>query len=139
MAGAHASAAARGLLFVRTFFLLLAAKLALILVPVERVLRWDQSPAHRTEALTPEERRNRLRMARWAIQSVTKRSPIEFVCFPQSLAARRLLHAQGIETKLYYGVMRKDGKLATHTWLVADDFDVIGGAGSEAFSVLAIY
>jgi hypothetical protein len=126
-------------LLVQAFFLLLGAKLALLVVPVDRVLGWKRHAATPAVSLDADERMTQLRLVRWAVQAATKRSPIEFVCFPQSLAARALLHARGIETELYYGVMRKEGRLATHTWLLSEGFNVIGGEGAEAFSVLAVY
>lgn len=129
----------RAVLLTHTFFLLLGAKLALLVMPVDRVLGWKRHAARPAAALSVDERMKQLRLVRWAVQAATKRSPIEFVCFPQSLAARALLHARGIETSLYYGVMRKEGQLATHTWLLVDGFNVIGAEGAEEFSVLAVY
>ncbi len=123
----------------RTFGLLLAAKIALHLLPVQRVIAWKQRPpAPRAEA-NPALVRAALRRVRHAVLVVARYSPIPFVCFPQCLAASALLRRAGIASRLHYGVSRADGKLVTHTWLEAGGEIVIGGEVAAEYSTLAVY
>jgi hypothetical protein len=121
-----------------TFCLLAAAKLALKSVPVSRIVAWKQRPIRRvqTDATVI---REQCRRVRHAILVVSRYSPVQFVCFPQCLAASALLRERGIESLLHYGVARVDDKLVTHTWLEAGGEIVIGGEVAAQYSRLAMY
>jgi hypothetical protein len=125
-------------LLFRTFWLLLTARAALHWVPVRRIIAWKQKPMQPRD-LPPEVSSDRRRRVRHAVLVVARYSPIDFVCFPQCLAASALLRKQGIESRLHYGVTRADGKLITHTWLEAGGEIVIGGEVAAEFSTLAVY
>ena len=123
-------------LLVKAFFLMLAARIALRSIPVKRVIAWKQRALHGLEAPKPAERCARVR---WAVLVAARYSPIDFVCFPQCLAAAELLRQAGIPSRLHYGVTREGAKLMTHTWLEAAGQIVIGGEVAEAYSTLDIY
>jgi len=140
-----------GLLF-KTFWLMLAARIALAWVPVKRIIAWKQRPlAKRAEAggavapdrvphPAPDQTvRDQVRHVRHAVKVTARYSPLSFVCFPQCLAASALLRRRGIESRLHYGVARADDKLITHTWLEAAGEIVVGGEAADGFSTLAIY
>ena len=118
----------------KTWWLLLAARLALRWVPVKKIVAWKQRPlvakAHAADAAG---------RVRWAVLVAARYSPVEFVCFPQCLAAAELLRGQGIASRLHYGVKREGDKLLTHTWLEADGEMVIGGEVAGEFSELDVY
>ncbi len=119
-----------------TFLLLLAARMALALLPVQRVLAWNGRRRSSGSEVDSAEARS---LVRWLIRVVARRSPVEFVCFPQSLVARILLNRRGIESRLYYGVARREGKLTMHTWLEADGEIVVGGEVAAEYTVIAVY
>ncbi len=127
-------------LLARAFAHLLAARLALQLLPVRRVIAWKQRPFPRTTAVSnPGVEAARIRHA---VLTVARYSPVRFVCFPQCLAAAALLRARGIPSRLHYGVARSPnagGKLITHTWLEAAGGIVIGGEVAADYSTLAVY
>ena len=118
---------------------LVAARLALRVVPVARILRWQQRPvgrgAHRTDA----EAQELGRRVRHAVLVAVRYAPVNFVCFPQCLAASALLRSQGLGTRLHYGVTRQEGRLVAHTWLESVGEIVIGGEVAEAYSTLGVY
>lgn len=123
-------------LLLRTFFLLLTAKIALHFVPVSRIIGWKTRPLrHPAPRISAQERT----LVRWAVLVVARYSPVQFVCFPQCLAASALLRRRGISSRLHYGVTREDDKLITHTWLEAGGEIVIGGEVAPRFSTLATY
>lgn len=69
----------------------------------------------------------------WAISAAVRRSPFPMVCFPQGIAAQRMLCRRGIPAILYYGVKRaEDGAVLAHVWVNALGRTVVGGdVGSE--------
>jgi hypothetical protein len=122
-----------------TFSLLLASKIGLRWFPVRWLLSWKQRHITRSAVLPELDERAVRDSVRWAVLTVAAHSPLEFVCFPQCLAACVLLRRQGIDSQLHYGIARKEGKLMTHTWLESGGVIVIGGEVSEAFTELAVY
>jgi hypothetical protein len=130
-------------LLFKTFWLLLAARVALAWIPVSRIIAWKQRPPRKRDvvqaaasgALT----RDQLRRVRHAVKVTARYSPLRFVCFPQCLAASALLRRRGISSRLHYGVARADDKLITHTWLEAGGEIVVGGEVADGFSTLAVY
>jgi hypothetical protein len=128
-----------GLLF-HTFFLLLTARIALHLIPVSRIIAWKTRPLRHPDLRNTEQDHALVRaQTRWAVLVVARYSPVQFVCFPQCLAASALLRRHGISSRLHYGVTREDDKLITHTWLEAGGEIVIGGEVAPRFSTLATY
>jgi Transglutaminase-like superfamily len=123
------------LLLFKTFCFLLAAKVALRWLPMKKIIGWKQRPLKRRGESSEEE----LLRVRHAVLVVARYSPLRFVCFPQCLAASALLRAEGIESRLHYGVARPDDKLVTHTWLEAGGQIVIGGEVAADYSTLAVY
>jgi hypothetical protein len=126
-------------LLARTFWLLLAAKLALRWVAVTRVIAWKQRPLRSERELPAALLRAERERVRHAVLVVARYSPVRFVCFPQCLAASALLRQRGIASRLHYGVARAGTKLVTHTWLEAGGEVVIGGEVAAQYSVLAVY
>ena len=63
----------------------------------------------------------------WAVQAVSRHSPIALVCLPQAIAAQRMLARRGIPSTLYLGVRKpNDRDLAAHAWLRAGHRVVTG-------------
>lgn len=126
-------------LLVRTFLLLLGAKLALQWLPVRKVIAWKQREPATVVSLPAAARWDWIRRVRWAVLVVSRYSPIAFVCFPRCLAASALLRERGVASRLHYGVTRAGDRLITHTWLEAAGETVIGGEVADQFSTLAVY
>ena len=126
-------------LMLRAFSLLLAARLALAIIPVRRVIAWKQRRLFSQASAAPQAETARIRHA---VLTVARYSPIRFVCFPQCLAAAALLRTRGIPSRLHYGITRSSeptGKLITHTWLEANGAIVIGGEVAADYATLAVY
>jgi hypothetical protein len=74
---------------------------------------------------------------RWAVEAAARRSWVEFVCFPQTLAGYAMLLRRGVRSTMVYGVMRsQEGELVAHTWLMMGDTVVLGGEGAGEFGVV---
>ena len=71
------------------------------------------------------------------MSAVTRHSVVEFVCFPQTLAAFLMLRRRGVPSTIVYGVGRSaEGTLIAHTWLEAGDRIVTGGEASAGFAAI---
>ena len=120
-------------LLLRALVWLLVAKIALASLPVKRVIEWRGMPRRPGNPA-------QIKDVRWAVLVVARWSPVRFVCFPQCLAAGRLLASGGVGSRLHYGVRRGEtARLETHTWLEAGGEMVIGGEVAGEFSELGVY
>ncbi len=125
------------LLIVEALCWLIAARVALRAVPVAMILRWQQRPVRaQVDGAAGAELERRVRHA---VLVAVRYAPVEFVCFPQCLAASALLRRQGLRTRLHYGVTRLEGRLVAHTWLESRGAMVIGGEAAGGYSTLGVY
>ena len=98
--------------------MLLAARLALALVPLARVLAWASRPPRRVNRFAGDESA----WASWAVDAVAARSRLGSASLPRALALQLMLRRRGIVSRLCLGVAREHGALAAHAWIeVAGD------------------
>ena len=120
-------------LLVEAFGSLLVARGALALLPVRSIFRWLERPAQPSSgaaAGTAVAER-----VRWAILAAARYGPLQFVCFPQALAAHAMLRRRGIRSVMHYGVRRSiDRRLRAHTWLEVDHRMLLGGESAILFA-----
>ena len=124
-------------LLAQAFVVLAAARVALRVVPVSAILRWQGQPVR--EIAGEDEKARQRRLVAWAVDVMARRSAIDFVCFPRCLAGSYLLRARGVQSRLHYGVTREEGRLATHTWLESGGEVLVGGEVKDAYSTLGVY
>jgi hypothetical protein len=117
-----------------TFF-----RIALKFLPMQRLAAWmgGTNPTHTAPA--DAQAQAALRRIEWAIGAVVRHAPLNYVCFPQSLAAYFMLRRRSIPSKLFYGVARQEQQLKAHTWIKVGDRTVVGGEAESGFTVLAIF
>ena len=118
---------------------LVVARVALRIVPVARILRWQQRPMKRRTSRTDAGTQELGQRVRHAVLVAVRYSPASFVCFPQCLAASALLRRHGLGSRLHYGVTRQAGRLVAHTWLESGGEVVIGGEVAEEYATLGVY
>jgi hypothetical protein len=129
------------LLAIEALCLLAFFRACLALVPVRKIIgaftRGAQKEAHTSSAkLSDFERAAALRV-QWAVRAAARHSPVEFVCFPQSLTAYWMLRRRGYSSTIVYGVDRSPGgHLLAHTWLEMGNAVVVGGEESDGFTVV---
>jgi len=119
-----------------SFFLLAISRLALKALPLRVLSRHFRKP--------PTTIRGRdddlINRVRWAVTAIGRRTPFEFVCFPQAIAAQSMLRRRGVASTMYYGVARDgEGKLEAHVWLRAGYVNVVGGERAANFRVLKTF
>ncbi|HZD75728.1 MAG TPA: lasso peptide biosynthesis B2 protein, partial [Acidobacteriaceae bacterium] len=111
--------AAKRWLLVEAFATLLAARGALVLLPVRWIFRWLERPPRKPAASAGDS--DIVERIRWAVLSIARYGPVSFVCFPQALAAHAMLRRRRIGSIMHYGVRRSaDRQMRAHTWLEVD-------------------
>ncbi len=111
------------------FCLLIAARLALAVLPIQAVLRslrLTMEPAGEVQmdkraAATP-------RDVALAVQRAARRLPLETRCLHIALAGAIILHRRRIQATVVLGVRSKDGLLKAHVWLLSAGAWRFGGS-----------
>lgn len=125
---------ARRALVVEAAAWLLAARLALILVPFPRLARWlgtFVSPADGravgARSSGPDEHRRLARHIGWAVTRAAHHVPFRAACLPQAMAARMMLGRRGVKSVLHFGAMTSErATFDAHAWLDAAGVAVTG-------------
>jgi hypothetical protein len=116
-------------------------RVCLLAMPVRSILRaitHGKLPTPQPgTSLLDENELTAARRVQWAVRAAARHSPVEFVCFPQTLAAYVMLRWRGLASTIVYGVARSPGgALLAHTWVEMGEGYVVGGEESEGFSPL---
>jgi hypothetical protein len=112
---------------------LVAASLAIRLLPFRRVAAFASRPPRRRSARDVDPAR-----LRWAVRAWCRRVPWKALCFQGALALQMLLRRRGRASVLHYGIGREDG-LKAHVWLSVDGEIVIGGDEVPRFVEVAAF
>ena len=106
--------------------------------PFRELMDWMDRPSP-LPAPEEAERQEIVRRVSWAIRNLAERGPLPFVCFPQAIAARTMLHRRGVPVVLYYGVRKTPAEgFQAHVWVKDGETPVVGWAGADGFSVLHV-
>lgn len=116
--------------------MLIFFRLALHFVPVQKLTRWMGDPGEVPPSIPDSKAARVLRRVEWSIDAVVRHSPLEFVCFPQSLAAYFMLRRRHVASRLFYGIARQNDRLTAHTWVKAGDRTVVGGEVESEFTAI---
>lgn len=127
-----ASGRSRQLLVVEAVGTLLWARIALLVVPFQRLAaRWgtlvpaSDARAEPTHALPATA--DTARAIGWAVTAAASVMPFKAVCMQQAVAAHRMLARRRIPAVLHYGAGRDpQGALVAHAWLDAAGVHVTG-------------
>ena len=126
---------------------LLLAWLALRLLPFRHVARLLHPTVRRraagedgdTQIAQPAQIAQVAQVAR-AVRAAARRVPWSAVCFPQGIAAQRMLCRRGIAADLHYGVAKaENGGLEAHVWVTAGGVTVVGGETAERFTPVTTF
>jgi hypothetical protein len=117
-----------------TFF-----RAALNFLPTQRLTAWMGRYDRRHPSIPPAMASRTIDRVQWAIDAVARHAPLNFVCFPRSLAAYFMLRRRHIVSKLFYGVARGADQLTAHTWVKVGDCTVVGGEVESQFTVLQTF
>lgn len=132
---------ARRLLTAEAILYLSIARLALTLVPFERLAGFFERPIRQLE-LTGDARVRARREVRSVIFRLYRRWPGATTCFHRAIAAQAMLRRRGVPTTLYYGAVTLPIRgLATHAWVQDGSEGVVGDitARRDHYHILACY
>jgi Transglutaminase-like superfamily len=124
-------------LLLAALFWLTVMRLAILVVPFKRLLRWLGLREGRcsTSQCTFE-----AGQIGWAIGLVTPRTPWQSTCLAQALAAALMLRRRGIPSTLYLGVARDTaGQLLAHAWLRCGAVTLTGSFEGQIYSTIASF
>lgn len=130
------------LLMVAEALVLLAFfRVCLAVVPVRRIIgtvtRGKAEPKQDDAASIDARELSAAQRVQWAVVAVARHSVVEFVCFPQTLAAYTMLRWRRVRSRIVYGVARShEGELIAHTWLEVGDGYVTGGDEAGGFAAI---
>lgn len=65
-----------------------------------------------------------------AVLRVSNNTPWDANCMVQAITAKNILDKKGIDSTIYLGVTKEEGKLKAHAWLRCGEIFVTGGNGA---------
>ncbi|MEB3100766.1 lasso peptide biosynthesis B2 protein [Ferviditalea candida] len=78
-----------------------------------------------------------LRRVHEAIEIMSKYAPWESKCLVRAIAAMKMLERRRIESTLYLGTAKDEGrKMIAHAWLRSGPYYITGAEGMETFTVV---
>jgi hypothetical protein len=127
-------------LLLEALALLCWARLLIMLVPFRRIApRLGRPLAESPAEVAETDLRLALRIA-WAVQAVARHVPFGFVCLPQAMAAKLMLHRRGVRSTLYLGLQREgESKLTAHAWLRVGDRIISGRTESAGHTAIVSF
>jgi Transglutaminase-like superfamily len=124
---------------------LLAARLALVIVPFPRLARHIGTFVPPTDArvaaaqtATGQEQVQRAEEIGWAVMHAARYVPFKAVCLPQAMAARVMLRRRGVNSVMHFGAAKgQDKPLDAHAWLDAAGVEVTGYPVAKGLAEIA--
>ena len=110
----------------------LAVELALRLVPLRRLLalcEWGSRPDASLISVSPE-RASRL------VEAAARVYPLRATCLKKALVLYAVLTRRGLSARLLLGTAKEDGKFRAHAWVEHEGKVVLGGPGTDRYSLL---
>ena len=136
----------RRALLVEAVGYLLAARLALIVIPFPHLARRIGTfvPPTDARAATSQDApaADQTRLAQdigWAVTGAARYVPFKAVCLPQAMAARVMLKRRGIRSVMHFGAAKGQHKVDAHAWLDAAGVEVTGYPVAENFAEIACF
>ena len=119
-------------LLLRTAGWLAAARIQLLITPFKRLAaRLSVAQGSNQHEADPKV----LSSVAWAVAAAANNVPWRSDCFPQTLAARKLLSGYGYSSTIHIGVERVgEGDLEGHAWLTCGEAVVTGGGELDRYT-----
>jgi len=111
--------------------MLMLARLAVRLVPPQRLFAWAGRPPRRIRRFAADE----AGWVAWAVETCGAKA----LCLPRALAAHAMLRRRGIVSRLCLGVARKDAAVAAHAWVEIGDDRIAGETEAGDYTRIATY
>lgn len=105
---------------------LIAAGLVIRWLPFREILR-RAGRAEREPLAGTANRQAICDRVKWAICACASRLPWRPLCFPQGLAAQRMLRRRGVPSIFYYGAQIENEGMSAHVWVCDQGRVIVGG------------
>jgi hypothetical protein len=87
-----------------------------------------------------QEKLKRARRISWAVRTMSRYTPWTSNCFPQAIAAKRMLQRRQIASTIYLGFSKQDAKdFEGHAWLRCGPLYLTGGQNRHQFVALSTF
>ena len=116
--------------------MLLAARLALAVLPPRRVLAWANRQPKRIRRFVGGEEISGVAAA---VEYMGGRPWTRSVCLPRALATQAMLRRRGVVSSLCLGVNRTEVAISAHAWIEFRETVVVGGAEAPEFRRIAMF
>lgn len=126
------SNAARRIYLREAALMLTLARLAIRLLPAERVIAWASRPPRCPSRFAAHQAAS----VAWAVNTIGDKPWMKAKCLPRALAAQAMLRRRGVASKLCLGVARESSALAAHAWLELGQQTIVGGADTPRYTRL---
>jgi hypothetical protein len=124
--------------FAEAMFALTAASAAIKLLPFRTVVRTMNCGQDGHER-RPSEYGELAVAIRRAVTRATTRLPLTIVCFPEGLAAHRMLRRRGAPSLVHYGLRQSESKLSAHVWVTLGETVVVGEETTDFHTCVAVF
>lgn len=129
------------ILVIESFALLGISRIAVLALP----FRWIASRlgTHMAETSIESdlslEEVQALKRVTWAVRRIRHYTPWNSNCLAQALAAKTMLARRGINSTIYFGVMKNKEEMLAHAWLRSGKVIVIGGKEMKMYTVVGTF
>jgi len=81
-----------------------------------------------------------IKTIRKGITRISKRFPFEVSCYPQAIAAKKMLNRRHLKSTLYLGARKNaNGQMEGHAWLRCSDYNVTGKLNYKTYTIINSY
>ncbi|MBN1892588.1 MAG: lasso peptide biosynthesis B2 protein [Clostridiales bacterium] len=127
-------------LFSEAFFGHAKSRLMVATRPFSKIAAALGTANFETGDKTLEENRQLIYRISWAVRAAADHTPWASKCLVQVMTAKRMMKKRGIESTVYLGLKKKDGKdMAAHAWIRSGDVYLTGVKGKRTFTVVSVY
>ena len=131
------------LLLLEALLWLGVARLAILTLPLRRIRPYLGQHFLQSNIKESPQTLKRARRIGWAVRTMSHYTPWTSNCFPQAIAAKRMLQRRQIKSTLYVG-FSKEGKVEAndfegHAWLRCGPLYLTGGQNRHRFVALSTF
>jgi hypothetical protein len=124
------------LLLCEAFIFLVLAKIYINIMPFKQLLMMLGRTTIK-DGCQGAEREQQCKHVVWAVNCITNKLPIKFVCFPRGITVKTMLAKRSISTTLYYGVSRlQTNNMSAHVWITDGEKVLIGFDDLQNYVIL---
>ena len=129
----------RGLMLESAFWLTLS-RLAIAIMPFRWIAPHLGTQTTETSGAINQHERDLFRMISRTVERAARKLPWECTCLVQAMAGKAMLGRRSVPSTLYLGLAKDEkNQLYAHAWLRCGDKILIGGPGSERFTVISAF